>query len=275
MSDFPTVFFVDDSATMREVLRSAFRRESLNVITCSDPTQALALIEQTAPDVVISDIVMPGKDGLELCRDIRRHPRLANTAVILVSSVVDRTVAEKAFAVKADELIRKPFQPQDLIARVRQLVGDRTAGRPSPPAAKVMDAKAERAAVFAADPEPVLVAAAACAPFQADPLPTPAALAPAAAAVLVAATHHVPAPPAEEVPAAAPPADEASAIAPAQPAAAAAAVAAAAPRRPGKLALELARCQALIKKLEAQAAAEREYVQTLEAQLRAFHETEE
>lgn len=118
----PTVYFIDDSATMREIVKAAFRRENINVATCHDAAIALAEIELAPPDVVITDIIMPGKDGYEVCRFIKQHPRLNKMPVILMSGLVDRSVAEKALAVKADELIRKPFQPRDLISRVKQLL---------------------------------------------------------------------------------------------------------------------------------------------------------
>ncbi|MGC1582703.1 MAG: response regulator, partial [Candidatus Acidiferrales bacterium] len=132
----PTVYFIDDSATMREVIKIAFRRESMNVITCHDAASALAQFNDTAPDAVITDVIMPGKDGYEVCQFIKRDANLAKTPVILMSGVVDRTVAEKAIAACADELIRKPFQPQELIARVKNLLN------PKPPAAQPQEASA-------------------------------------------------------------------------------------------------------------------------------------
>jgi CheY-like chemotaxis protein len=122
MSAKPVVYFIDDSATMREVIKIAFRREELDVITCHDASSAIDMMEHSAPDVVISDVIMPGRDGYEVCQYIKQHPRYAQTPVILMSGVVNKGVAERAFAVHANELIRKPFQPQDLIARVRHLL---------------------------------------------------------------------------------------------------------------------------------------------------------
>src|SRR5271169_4232771 len=118
----PTVYFIDDSATMREVIKIAFRKENIHVITCPDASSALAQFGETAPDAVITDVIMPDKDGYEVCEFIKQHEHLGKIPVILMSGVVNRTVAERATAVKADELIRKPFQPQDLIARVKSLL---------------------------------------------------------------------------------------------------------------------------------------------------------
>ena len=122
----PTVYFIDDSATMREVIKIAFRKENIHVITCADAASALAQFGDSAPDAVITDVIMPDKDGYEVCQFIKQHDRLSRTPVILMSGVVNRAVAEKAMAVRADELIRKPFQPQDLIARVKSLLNPKS-----------------------------------------------------------------------------------------------------------------------------------------------------
>jgi twitching motility two-component system response regulator PilH len=118
----PTVYFIDDSATMREVIKIAFRRENINVITCADAASALAQFEQNRPDVVITDVIMPNQDGYAVCDQIKQHPEFGSIPVVLMSGVVNKSVADKAVAVKADELIRKPFQPQELIGRVRTLL---------------------------------------------------------------------------------------------------------------------------------------------------------
>ncbi|HZV60386.1 MAG TPA: response regulator [Candidatus Eremiobacteraceae bacterium] len=118
----PTVYFIDDSATMREVIKIAFRRESINIVTCADAASALAQFEQTPPDVVITDVIMPDQDGYSVCSQVKQHPLSSGTPVILMSGVVNKNVADRAVAVQADELIRKPFQPQELISRVKSLL---------------------------------------------------------------------------------------------------------------------------------------------------------
>jgi twitching motility two-component system response regulator PilH len=128
----PTVYFIDDSATMREVIKIAFRRESINVITCADAASALAQFEQNKPDVVITDVIMPDQDGYSVCSQIKQHPEYSGVPVVLMSGVVNKSVADKAVAVKADELIRKPFQPQELIGRVKSLLEPKRAADAPP-----------------------------------------------------------------------------------------------------------------------------------------------
>jgi len=73
----PTVYFIDDSATMREVIKIAFRRENINVITCADAASALAQFEQNRPDVVITDVIMPIRTAIP---SAAKSSRIPNTA---------------------------------------------------------------------------------------------------------------------------------------------------------------------------------------------------
>ena len=88
----PTVYFIDDSATMREVIKIAFRKENIHVITCPDAASALAQFSVVAPDAVITDVIMPDKDGYEVCQFIKQHQQFARIPVILMSGVVNRAV---------------------------------------------------------------------------------------------------------------------------------------------------------------------------------------
>ena len=122
----PTIYFIDDSATMREVIKIAFRKEHFNVVTCADAATALSQFEQTPPDIVITDVIMPDNDGYEVCQFVKQHERFSRTPVVLMSGVVNQAVAEKATAARADELIRKPFQPHELIVRVKGLLSPKS-----------------------------------------------------------------------------------------------------------------------------------------------------
>src|SRR5712672_739144 len=103
----PTVYFIDDSATMREVIKIAFRRESINIITCGDAAAALAQFAQNPPDAVITDVIMPDQDGYSVCTQIKQHPEYGSVPVILMSGVVNKTVADKAVAAPGIDWPRK------------------------------------------------------------------------------------------------------------------------------------------------------------------------
>jgi twitching motility two-component system response regulator PilG len=151
----PTVYFIDDSATMREVIKIAFRRENITVITAGDAASAIAQFEQTPPDAVITDVIMPDQDGYSVCSQIKQHPQFSATPVILMSGVVNKSVADKAVSVGADELIRKPFQPQDLIARVKGFLEPKSE-KPTAPAipAPRASSSASLSSLFAPPPAP-------------------------------------------------------------------------------------------------------------------------
>lgn len=263
----PTVFFIDDSATMREVIKIAFRRENIEVVACHDGDAAIAQMQQQHPDVVISDVIMPGKDGYEVCQQIKRTPGFGDTPVVLMSGVVNRNVAEKAFAVKADELIRKPFQPQDLIARVKQLLQNKKSAPAMVPA-----------------PTPVAVAAAPVPPIAPPPMAAPARAngnGQGSPATTLSDIFSNPVPPR------APAAEYASVPAVAMPVAVPAPVAqptrvASAPIRTaisangdvGKLRIEVMRLENLAKKLQSELEAEREYARALEEHIKTLQEND-
>ena len=272
MSTIPTVYFIDDSATMREVIKIAFRRENINVVACHDAATALVEIETAKPDIVITDVIMPDKDGYDVCQHIKSHPALAKTPVILMSGVVNRAVAERAFAVKADELLRKPFQPQDLIARVKHLLKSNGATVPTPAAAA--NAAVALSSIFSAASAPMPPRSV---PATPAPVQQRAAVAAAPAPVMplpITATAAVPMP--HPIAVAAPVAPVPASVA--QPAVATGngvAPAKAAPLNDaGKLKIEIMRLEGLVKKLQSELQAEREYSRALEAHVKTLQESD-
>ncbi|MFY9733035.1 MAG: response regulator [Candidatus Acidiferrales bacterium] len=238
----PTVYFIDDSATMREVIKIAFRKENIHVITCTDASSALAQFGEAAPDAVITDVIMPDKDGYEVCEFIKQHDQLAKIPVILMSGVVNRTVAERATAVRADDLIRKPFQPQDLITRVKNLLHPKTSASQTVSDTSNSDQHAARVLnnLFSATPTP----------FGAGTPPVPRAETPVFAS---AQRPSAPSAPGSAMPSR-PPAAPAAEI--------------------QKLRNEIRRLELLVKKLEAELQAEHQYCAALEAHFKLQQESE-
>lgn len=236
----PNIYFIDDSATMREVVKIAFRRENFNVVTCSDVTSAIDLFPQTIPDAIISDVIMPDKDGYELCKFVKQHAELRDKPVILMSGIVNQEVAEKAHEVKADELLRKPFHPQDLVARVKKLLQKDVPVEKSP--------QSETAPV---NPLSQLFGFPVSAPAATSTVPAP----PQRAAAPSAPAPSIQAPSRATAPATAPTANANSA-------------------EIAKLRSEILRLGSLAKKLQAQLEVEREYCAALESQLRALSTAE-
>jgi CheY-like chemotaxis protein len=213
--------------------------------------------------VVITDVIMPEKDGYEVCQFIKNHPELAKTPVILMSGVVNRAVAERAFSVKADELLRKPFQPQDLIARVRHLL--KVNPVPTPTSAAAADAAAALSAIFGPAP-------AAAPPKIPPPSPAPWATS-QPVPELVTEPSQVFAPPAAPIP------SPATMPKPANPAnghglSAGSSGNGTSGTNNTKLKVEVLRLEGLIKKLQAELQAEREYSRALEAHIKTLQDAD-
>jgi two-component system KDP operon response regulator KdpE len=107
---------IDDEPQITRVLRAALSAQGFDVRTANDPEEALRLFGEWTPDLVITDLVMPGMSGVEVCRAIRKTSRTP----VLVLSVRDqeRTKIE-ALDAGADDYVTKPFSIQELLARVR------------------------------------------------------------------------------------------------------------------------------------------------------------
>jgi CheY-like chemotaxis protein len=241
----PTVYFIDDSATMREVIKIAFRRENINVVTCADAASALAQFEQNPPDAVITDVIMPDQDGYSVCSQIKQHPQFSATPVILMSGVVNKSVADKAVSVQADELIRKPFQPQELIGRVKSLL------EPKGPAPEENTAASSALSnLFAPPPAPVAPPAP---PRQTEQRPSESVW-PRALAEAFTPRPAAPAAPQQH-------AQPATPVSPAG-------------GDTRKLRAEISHLGLLVKKLQTQLEIERQYNQALEQQIKALTESE-
>jgi len=257
----PTVYFIDDSATMREVIKIAFRRENFNVITCADAASALAQFEQNPPDAVITDVIMTDTDGYSVCTQVKQHAQFGHIPVVLMSGVVNKTVADKAVSVKADELIRKPFQPLDLIARVKSFLEP----KPAPPVPAAPVAQTPRAP----SRSPLSTLFALQAPANVPPSPPPAAVIPAAEprresawpAALANAFQPQSQPPATTSPFAPPAANFVSQTSVRPPASAG---------DIQKLKTEISRLELLIKKLQTELQIERQYNQALELHVKSL-----
>ncbi len=272
MSAKPVVYFIDDSATMREVIKIAFHREDLDVITCHDASSALDLMDHSAPNVVISDVIMPGRDGYEVCQYIKQHPRFSQTPVILMSGVVNKGVAERAFAVHANELIRKPFQPQDLIARVRHLLAGPVEHEPENIRSQD-DATAVLSSIFSGPmPSRARAASRITGPVPVPPRVTPRPSSPSIAATVAAALAPPMVAPPVSIPGAQITGSAQLQVPPPQPGRVPPPPMPGSISDAGKMRLELLRLHSQIKKLESELLAEREYSKALEQHVTTLQE---
>jgi PleD family two-component response regulator len=114
-----TVLVIDDDRNLRTIIRTSLELAGYGVVTASDATAALAILAQETPDLIVLDVVLPGMDGFELCRRIRRHPTCAHVPIMMLTARGETEDAVTGFEAGADDYITKPFSPQEMLARVR------------------------------------------------------------------------------------------------------------------------------------------------------------
>ena len=110
------ILVIDDEPQITRVLRAALSAQAFDVRTANEPEEALQVFKDWTPDLVITDLMMPGMSGVEVCRAIRTH----SAVPILVLSVRDHERSKvEALDAGADDYVTKPFNIQELLARVR------------------------------------------------------------------------------------------------------------------------------------------------------------
>jgi DNA-binding response OmpR family regulator len=123
----PTVLVVDDESVVREVVVKYLRREGYRTLEAGDGDAAVALVEHERPDLVVLDLMLPGTDGLAVCRWIRERSELPVIMLTARAEEADRIVG---LELGADDYVTKPFSPRELAARVKTVL--RRARSPQP-----------------------------------------------------------------------------------------------------------------------------------------------
>src|ERR1700687_1542139 len=113
------ILVVDDEAHIVELARLYLSREGYEVEGVGDGTQALARFAQIKPDLVILDIMLPGTDGLTICKEIRKQSQVP---IIMLTARDEATDKVVGLEVGADDYLPKPFHPQELVARAKALL---------------------------------------------------------------------------------------------------------------------------------------------------------
>ncbi|WP_338893134.1 response regulator transcription factor [Rhodococcus sovatensis] len=121
-----TVLVVDDEPTISDAVSARLRGEGFDVVTASDGPSAVEMCLRVRPDVVVLDVMLPGFDGLEVCRRIQADRAVP---VLMLTAKSDETDMLVGLGVGADDYLSKPFSMRELVARVHALVrrSDRTA----------------------------------------------------------------------------------------------------------------------------------------------------
>ena len=119
----PTLLLADDSVTIQRVFELTFADEDIRVIAVGDGQQAIDQIKADPPDIVLADTGMPERDGYDVATFIKADPALAHIPVVLLTGAFEPVNEDRARQVGCDAVLVKPFEPQVVIDRVRELLG--------------------------------------------------------------------------------------------------------------------------------------------------------
>ena len=126
------VLVIDDSLSVRKVVERALAGRQIEVVAAASGAEAIERMERDAPDIVVCDVVMPDRDGYDICEFVKNHPRLSGTPVLLMSGIVNDTVRERAARARASDILTKPFAAEDLLKRIDHLLATRPASASTP-----------------------------------------------------------------------------------------------------------------------------------------------
>ena len=113
------ILMADDDVNVHKSLNAYFKREGYQIISAYDGEEAMKLAKNTRPDMILLDIMMPKKDGLVVCREIRRE---SNVPIIMLTAKAEEFDKVLCLELGADDYITKPFSPREVLARVKTVL---------------------------------------------------------------------------------------------------------------------------------------------------------
>ncbi|HDS16138.1 MAG TPA: response regulator [Proteobacteria bacterium] len=127
------IVVVEDETDIREVLAYNLEREGYQVATASDGEHGVQLIRELLPDLVLLDLMLPGLDGLQVCKRVKNEEQTHDIPIIMVSAKGEESDIVLGLELGADDYITKPFSTRELLARINAVLRRREPGNPTDP----------------------------------------------------------------------------------------------------------------------------------------------
>jgi CheY-like chemotaxis protein len=127
-----TLLLADDSLSIQRVIKLTFADQGIQVVAVGDGDQAIARMDAHPPDIVLADVAMPGKNGYEVARYVKQSPQLAHIPVLLLAGAFEPVDQNRVTESTCDGVLVKPFEPQAVVIRVKELLGS-DSGEPAAP----------------------------------------------------------------------------------------------------------------------------------------------
>lgn len=116
------ILVIEDESDIRELVKYNLQREQFGVVEAESGEEGLTLAERSVPDLILLDLMLPGKDGLEICRLLKRNDRTQNIPVIMMTARGEESDIVTGLELGAEDYIVKPFSPKVLVARVKAVL---------------------------------------------------------------------------------------------------------------------------------------------------------
>jgi len=116
------IAIIEDEVDIADMLSYHLRREGFEVISASTGDAGMNLLRKQKPDLVLLDLMLPNKDGLQICREMKASPVLQQIPIIMVSAKSEESDIVLGLGMEADDYITKPFSPRELVARVKTVL---------------------------------------------------------------------------------------------------------------------------------------------------------
>jgi CheY-like chemotaxis protein len=150
----PKVLIVDDSLSVRKVVERILEARQMQVLQASLGAEAIDSIQREMPDLVLCDVLLPDKEGYEVCEFVKSHPRFDRTPVLLISGIVNPAVIDRAARVGSAGVLQKPFSAEELTRKVSDLLAQASVA-PAAPVAPRAEEVADRTGTLVPLPSPV------------------------------------------------------------------------------------------------------------------------
>ncbi|MCS7229690.1 MAG: response regulator [Candidatus Kryptonium sp.] len=116
------ILIVDDDITIQRLIEFVLRKFNVDVLIASGGDEAIDIARSEKPDLIFLDVMMPGKSGIEVCREIRKDPELKNSYIVMLTAKGEEAEIKDMFDSGANEYVPKPFSPSGIAEIVRKVI---------------------------------------------------------------------------------------------------------------------------------------------------------